>query len=57
MHWPAEDGTPVEEYWQVFTDLKREGKIRAAGLSNHNILQLEEAEQIGAVTPSSRRST
>jgi aryl-alcohol dehydrogenase-like predicted oxidoreductase len=49
MHWPAEDGTPVEEYWQVFTDLKREGKIRAAGLSNHNILQLEEAEQIGAV--------
>ena len=49
MHWPAEDGTPVEEYWQVFTDLKREGKIRAAGLSNHNVFQLEEAEQIGAV--------
>ena len=49
MHWPAEDGTPVEEYWQVFTDLKREGKIRAAGLSNHNIFQLEEAEQIAAV--------
>jgi aryl-alcohol dehydrogenase-like predicted oxidoreductase len=49
MHWPAEDGTPVEEYWQVFNDLKREGKIRAAGLSNHNIFQLEEAEQIGAV--------
>ena len=49
MHWPAEDGTPVEEYWQVFTDLKREGKIRAAGLSNHDIYQLEAAEQIGAV--------
>jgi aryl-alcohol dehydrogenase-like predicted oxidoreductase len=49
MHWPAEDGTPVEEYWQVFNDLKREGKIRAAGLSNHNIFQLEEAEQIAAV--------
>ena len=49
LHWPAEDGTPVEEYWQVFTDLKREGKIRAAGLSNHNLFQLEEAEQIGAV--------
>ncbi len=49
MHWPAEDGTPLEEYWQVFTDLKREGKIRAAGLSNHGILQLEAAEQIGAV--------
>jgi len=49
MHWPAEDGTPVQEYWQVFTDLKREGKIRAAGLSNHGILQLEAAEEIGAV--------
>jgi aryl-alcohol dehydrogenase-like predicted oxidoreductase len=49
MHWPAEDGTPVEEYWQVFTDLKREGKIRAAGLSNHDVFQLEEAEQVGAV--------
>jgi aryl-alcohol dehydrogenase-like predicted oxidoreductase len=49
MHWPAEDGTPVEEYWQVFTDLKREGKIRAAGLSNHSILQLEEAEEAGTV--------
>src|SRR6266550_930556 len=30
MHWPAEDGVPVEEYWQVFTDLKRQGKIHAA---------------------------
>jgi aryl-alcohol dehydrogenase-like predicted oxidoreductase len=49
MHWPAEDGTPVEEYWQVFTDLKREGKIRAAGLSNHGICQLEAAEEIGPV--------
>src|ERR1700744_4939525 len=49
MHWPAQDGTPVEEYWQVFTDLKREGKIRAAGLSNHDIFQLEAAEQFGAV--------
>src|ERR1700733_7899851 len=49
MHWPAEDGTPLEEYWQVFTDLKREGKIRAAGLSNHGIRQLQAAEQIGTV--------
>jgi len=49
MHWPAQDGTPVEEYWQVFTDLKRDGKIRAAGLSNHGIFQLEAAEEIGNV--------
>jgi aryl-alcohol dehydrogenase-like predicted oxidoreductase len=49
MHWPAEDGTPIGEYWQTFTDLKREGKIRAAGLSNHGLLQLEAAEEIGTV--------
>jgi len=49
MHWPAEDGTPLEEYWQVFADLKREGKIRAAGLSNHDVLQLEAAEQVAPV--------
>jgi aryl-alcohol dehydrogenase-like predicted oxidoreductase len=49
MHWPAEDGTAVEDYWQVFTDLKREGKIRAAGLSNHSIGQLQAAEETGNV--------
>jgi aryl-alcohol dehydrogenase-like predicted oxidoreductase len=49
MHWPAEDGTPLEEYWQVFADLKGEGKIRAAGLSNHGVAQLEAAERVGTV--------
>jgi aryl-alcohol dehydrogenase-like predicted oxidoreductase len=49
MHWPADDGSAVEDYWQVFLDLKREGKIRAAGLSNHGICQLEAAEGIGHV--------
>jgi aryl-alcohol dehydrogenase-like predicted oxidoreductase len=49
LHWPAEDGTPLEEYWQTFVDLRAEGKIRAAGLSNHGPAQLEAAEQIGHV--------
>jgi aryl-alcohol dehydrogenase-like predicted oxidoreductase len=49
MHWPAEDGTPVEEYWQAFPDLKHEGKVRAVGLSNHDIHQLEAAEGVGNV--------
>jgi aryl-alcohol dehydrogenase-like predicted oxidoreductase len=46
MHWPAEDGTGVQEYWQTFADLKREGKVRAIGLSNHSVSQLEQAEAI-----------
>ncbi len=49
MHWPANDGTPLEEYWQTLLDLKREGKIRAAGLSNHDVAQLEAAEALGHV--------
>ncbi|MDQ0326038.1 aryl-alcohol dehydrogenase-like predicted oxidoreductase [Rhodopseudomonas julia] len=49
MHWPANDGTPVEEYWQTLLELKKEGKIRAAGLSNHNAEQLQKAETVGHV--------
>ncbi|MCF1504127.1 aldo/keto reductase [Afifella sp. H1R] len=49
MHWPANDGTPVEEYWQTLLELKKEGKIRAAGLSNHNAEQLQKAEAVGHV--------
>jgi aryl-alcohol dehydrogenase-like predicted oxidoreductase len=49
MHWPPKDGTPIEEYWGALLDLKREGKIRAAGLSNHSLPQLEIAERIGHV--------
>jgi aryl-alcohol dehydrogenase-like predicted oxidoreductase len=41
--------TPLEEYWQTFADLKREGKVRAIGLSNHNLYQLEEAAGIANV--------
>jgi aryl-alcohol dehydrogenase-like predicted oxidoreductase len=49
MHWPAEDGTPLEAYWQTLLDLKKEGKVRAVGLSNHNAAQLAQAEAIGHV--------
>jgi len=49
VHWPAEDGTPIEEYWQTLVDLKRDGKARAIGLSNHKVEQLERAERLGHV--------
>ncbi len=49
MHWPAEDGTPLEVYWQTLLYLKGEGKVRAVGLSNHTAAQLEVAERIGHV--------
>jgi len=47
MHWPAEDGTPLEDYWGTLLRLKEEGKVRAVGLSNHDVAQLERAERLG----------
>ena len=49
MHWPAEDGTPLESYWSTLLQLKDEGKIRAAALCNHNAAQLDAAEKLGHV--------
>jgi aryl-alcohol dehydrogenase-like predicted oxidoreductase len=49
MHWPAKDGTPIEDYWRTLLDLRQEGKVRAVGLSNHDVGQLEAAERLGHV--------
>jgi aryl-alcohol dehydrogenase-like predicted oxidoreductase len=49
VHWPADDGTPLDEYWGALVRLREQGKIRAAGLSNHNVSQLAEAERAGHV--------
>jgi aryl-alcohol dehydrogenase-like predicted oxidoreductase len=63
VHWPdtgavfvygaegeaAGEATPLAEYWQVMADLKKEGKVRAIGLSNHDAAQLTVAESIAHV--------
>jgi aryl-alcohol dehydrogenase-like predicted oxidoreductase len=49
MHWPAEDGTTLEDYWGTLLQLKEEGKVRAIGLSNHDVRQLDAAERVGHV--------
>jgi len=49
MHWPPKDGTPIEDYWRTLLDLKKEGKVRAVGLSNHTAAQLAAAEAVGHV--------
>src|SRR2546430_1562594 len=49
MHWPAEDGTLLEDYWGTLLQLKEEGKVRAVGLSNHDVAQLEAAKRLGHV--------
>ena len=49
MHWPSEDGSSVEEYWGVFAELQQQGKLRAIGLSNHDVASLERAEVVAHV--------
>ena len=49
MHWPPQDGTPVEDYWQTLLDLKAEGVARYVGLANHSVDQLHAAERLGHV--------
>jgi aryl-alcohol dehydrogenase-like predicted oxidoreductase len=49
LHWPAEDGTSIEDYWATLLALKAEGKVAAVGLSNHSADQLEVAEKVGHV--------
>ena len=49
MHWPAEDGATLEDYWGTLLQLKEEGKVRAVGLSNHDVRQLDAADRVGHV--------
>lgn len=48
MHRPPDD-VPLEAYWEVFLELKQQGKVRAIGLSNHTVPLLEKAEAMGHV--------
>jgi aryl-alcohol dehydrogenase-like predicted oxidoreductase len=52
IHWPPDDGTPIEDYWATMLELKAEGKIRAAGLSNHDRAQLQVAHRVGPIDSS-----
>jgi aryl-alcohol dehydrogenase-like predicted oxidoreductase len=48
LHWPpAED--QFEEAWGTLVELRAEGRIRFAGLSNCDVEQLNRAERIGRV--------
>jgi len=49
MHWPPLDAYTVEDYWPVFAELRDAGKVRAIGLSNHTVAELEAAERIAHV--------
>ena len=49
LHWPAQDGTPLEDYWGTLAELRAAGKVRFIGLSNHDADQLARAHAIARV--------
>jgi aryl-alcohol dehydrogenase-like predicted oxidoreductase len=47
IHWPEPD-EEIEEGWQTLVDLRCQGKVRAIGVSNFSVAQLE---RIGKIAP------
>ena len=48
MHWPEPD-EDIEEGWTTLVELKKQGKVREIGVSNHNVKQLERLQAIHPV--------
>ncbi len=46
VHWPATDGTPIEESWATLAELVDEGKTRWIGVSNFDVELLQACERI-----------
>ncbi|RXZ68792.1 aldo/keto reductase [Agromyces albus] len=64
VHWPdtgesldwngdggsaSPNATPLAEYWAEMAALRQEGKVRAIGLSNHDVAQLDVAHAIARI--------
>ena len=45
IHWP-DSSTPIEESWNAMAQLKRQGKVKAIGVSNYNLEQLKRAHAV-----------
>ena len=46
LHWPTWDGTPIEDSWETMAELVDAGKVRAIGLSNFGVDELEACEAV-----------
>jgi len=53
IHWPVfppgGDDSGIEEAWSTLADLKNQGKVRAIGVSNFDVGQLERAQAIAPI--------
>ena len=53
IHWPSgswgSEVGPIEETMRALVELKQQGKIRASGVSNFSVAQIEEARAFGPI--------
>jgi aryl-alcohol dehydrogenase-like predicted oxidoreductase len=49
IHWPNPD-PDVEEGWRTLADLRAQGKVRAIGVSNFDVKQMQRAQAIAPIT-------
>lgn len=49
VHWPSEDGVPVEETLSAFGEIIDQGKARSIGVSNFTVKHLEEAIEVADI--------
>lgn len=45
MHWPEPD-EDIEEGWSTLVELKKQGKVREIGVSNHSVSQMKRLQAI-----------
>ncbi len=48
VHWPDPDAE-IETAWQAMSDLKKAGKVREIGVSNHNVSQMKRLQPIADI--------
>jgi aryl-alcohol dehydrogenase-like predicted oxidoreductase len=50
IHWPTDDIVDIDAAWTAMNDLKTAGHVRAIGVSNFDVAELERALAIAPVT-------
>ncbi len=49
IHWPTDEIDDIDEAWTAMLDLQQAGHVRAVGVSNFNVAELERALAIGPI--------